>query len=587
MPLDAILLTAMLDEVKTRCVDSRIDKVQQPEKDKVILSLWGKRGNGKLLLCARPGSARVHFTKELYENPQSPPMFCMLLRKHLSGGRIYEIYQPPMERIVIFSISGRDELGGVSEKKLILELMGRYTNIIITDSDGIIIDALRRIDADMSRSRIILPGLRYELPSMAAKLNPINTDFSEVRASFEKAPGEITLVNWLLDTFSGFSPLVCRELSVRGTGQADIRVMELGDGGRAEFLSRLEEFLLEIKDGKFVPYMVSNGSVPYDYSYTEIEQYGDKLAGEKYDSFSELLEEFYTLRDSDDRLKQRAGSLIKTIKAARDRISRKVMRQREELLKAGDRERKRELGDIITANLHRMKKGDALLRAQDFYSETGEEVDIKLSPLKTPQQNAAKYYRDYNKLKTAEKYLGEQIERGEAELEYLDSVLEALGRANLNSDVSDIRLELRRTGFLREKSVRKTNDTPSRPWTFKSSDGFEIVVGKNNLQNEQLTFKTAQRYDIWLHAQKIHGCHAIIRCAGAEVPSKTLVEAATITACHSQCSDGQKVAIDYTEVRNVKRRPGGRPGMVFYTDYKTVYAMPDKTILEKRKMSKK
>lgn len=588
MPFDAILLTAVLNELNLICDQCRIDKVQQPEKDKIILSLRSRIGNRKLLICARPGSARLHFTAEAYENPQSPPMFCMLLRKHLTGARITELYQPPMERIVRIGTAGHDELGGLVEKELILELMGRYTNIIITDSDGTIIDALRRVDEDMSRSRRILPGLRYELPPVQNKADPLEADFSEIKASFEKASVETNLSKWLLDAFSGFSPLICRELAERGTGIPDARILELGDEGKMAFLTCLEKFLVEIRDGNFIPFMLRDGSVPYDFSYTEINQYAGRMTGERYNSFSELLEDFYTLRDSEDRLKQRAGALIKSLTTIRDRTARKTLRQREELLAAEDRERKRELGDIITANLHRIQKGDTLLHTQDFYSSTGRDVDIKLDPLKTPQQNAAKYYRDYNKLKTAEKYLREQIDRGEAEIEYLDSVLEAISRANLVSDISEIRLELSQTGFLKEKSGgRKIDKAPSRPLVFKSSDGFEIIVGKNNLQNEKLTFKTAQRYDIWLHAQKIHSSHTIIRCGGAAVPDKTIEEAATITACYSQCGVGQKVPVDYTAVRNVKRQPGGKPGMVFYTDYKTVYVMPDRALAERLSVSKK
>lgn len=581
MPLDSIFLTAVLDEINPLCAQSRIDKVQQPEKDKIILSIRGRNGNRKLLICARPGSARLHCSSEAYENPQSPPMFCMLLRKHLAGARITELYQPPMERIVQIGISGHDELGGLSEKKLILELMGRYTNIILTDSDGIIIDALRRVDEEMSRSRRILPGLRYELPPVQGKADPMAVDFSEIRAGFENTSVDKELSKWILDTFSGFSPLICRELAEMGTGIPDARILELSDEKKTAFLVYLEKFLVKIREGSFVPFMLRDGSVPYDFSYAEIKQYAGKMTGERYDSFSELLEDFYTLRDSEDRLKQRAGALIKSLKTIRDRTARKALRQREELLAAEDREKKRRLGDIITANLHLLKKGDTVLRAQDFYSQGEELVEIKLDPLKTPQQNAAKYYRDYNKLKTAEKFLHEQIDKCETEIEYLDSVLETISRAKLASDISEIRLELNRTGFLKEKGGKKRiKELPSRPMVFNSSDGFEIIVGKNNLQNEKLTFKTAQRYDIWLHAQKIHGSHTVIRCGGAEVPEKTIEEAAIITACHSQCSEGQKVPVDYTAVRNVKRQPDGKPGMVFYTDYKTVHVMPDRALTE-------
>lgn len=582
MPFDAVLLTAVLDELMPVCYDARIDKVQQPEKDKIILSVRSRQGNRKLLLCARSGSARLHFTQLGYENPASPPMFCMLLRKHLTGARITQMSQPSMERMVRFSLNGHDEMGESLEKFLILELMGKYSNIILADSDGIIIDALRRVDEEMSRSRRILPGLRYELPPQQSKLNPIKVDFSQIESAFNAVSDEIKLSKWLLDTFFGLSPLLCREIAERGSGKPDARILELGSDGKRDFLNYLERFIDKIRDGNFVPYMISENSIPFDFSYTEIEQYTGKMTGERFDSFSELLEEFYTLRDRDERLKQRAGSLIKSLTTTRDRIARKVERQREELLASEDRERKRELGDIITANLHLMEKGDKVLRAQDFYSPDGGYINIKLDPLKTPQQNAAKYYKDYNKLKTAEKFLREQIDKGTGEREYLDSVLEAIGRADSSSDISEIRSELTQTGFLKDnKGKKKMKESPSKPLVFMSSDGFEIIVGKNNLQNEKLTFKTAQRYDIWLHAQKIHGSHVVIRCGGVAVPDRTIEEAAILTACHSQCGEGQKVPVDYTEIRYVKRQPGGKPGMVFYTDYKTVFVLPENSIIQK------
>lgn len=580
MPLDAVFLTAVLDEINPYCNDSRIDKVQQPEKDKIILSLRGRQGNKKLLLCARPGSARLHFSQQSYENPISPPMFCMLLRKHLAGARITEIYQTPMERMVRFSLTGYDELGEGASTYLILELMGRNANIILTDSDGIIIDALRRVDEDISRSRMIQPGLRYVLPpQQQGKLRLDDIEFNVVKELFYKADAEIKITKWLLDTFLGLSPLVCRELADMGSGVPDARIFELTDEAKLRFLTALEGYMAGLKAHNFLPFMLKDNGIPYDYSYMEIRQYAGKMTGESYESFSELLEDHYTLRDREDRLKQRAGALIKSLTTVRDRAARKAENQQQELADAALRERNREIGDIITANLHQMKKGEAVLRAQDFYSLGGESVDIKLDELKTPQQNAAMYYKKYNKAKTAEKHLKEQTKKAEEDRDYLSSVLEAIGRADAASDIAEIRSELVQTGFLREsKGKKKTKEPPSRPLSFTSSDGFEILVGKNNLQNDKLTFKTAMRSDIWLHAQKIHGSHGVIRCAGADVPERTLEEAATIIAGHSQCVPGQKVPVDFTLIRHVKRQPSGKPGMVFYTEHKTVYAMPDKSL---------
>lgn len=582
MPLDAVFLTAALQELVPLATGGRIDKIQQPERDKIILSFRGAAGNRKLLLCARPGSARLHITETAYENPAKPPMFCMLLRKHLTGARINAITQPPMERIAVLELSTRNELGEWAPKRLILEMLGRYANIILTDGDGVIMDALRRVDEEMSRTRRVLPGLRYESPPGQEKANPMTVTETVLEEVFCNAPEDVRLDKWLLDTFFGLSPLICRELVEQGAGATDSRKCELDAAAQARFLESLGHFLSQIRAGHFTPCVLLEDSVPFDFSYLPITQYGSRMTISQPSCFSEAMELFYSGRDRDDRLRQRAGALIKQLTTLRDRLGRKLQNQREELASTGDRERKRELGDIITANLYRMQKGETVLQADDFYAPNGGEVQIKLDPLKTPQQNAAKYYRDYNKMKTAEKYLTEQIERADGEYEYIGSVLESIGKADAQADLGEIRRELRDAGILREsRSGKKEREVPSKLMSFMSTDGMEIVAGKNNLQNDKLTFKTAQRSDIWLHIQRVHGSHVVIHCGGEEPSVKTLEEAAAIAASFSEAGEGQKVPVDYTLVRNVKRKPGGRPGMVFYTDFHTVYVNRDNRLMER------
>ena len=547
MPLDAICLTALLDELRPQIVGARVDKVQQPQKDKILLTLRGKEQKGKLLLAAGTGSARLHLTEQSPENPQSPPMFCMLLRKHLTGARLAAIAQPPLERIVRLEFDTYNELGEPSRKALILELVGKNCNLILVDAAGIILDALRRVDEDMSRTRRILPGLRYHLPETQGKQNPLDAALADIR------PGE------LLSTFAGLSPLVCREL-------ADRTPQEILD------------FFAAIRAGAWAPYLLADETGPVDFSYTPIRRYRSIKA----ESFSALLDGFYEARDRQDRHRQQAGALLKTVKNLRDRTARKLEVQRFERRDAVHRDGLREQGDLITANLHCIQKCQKALVTPNFYDPAGGEITIPLDPLKTPQQNAAAYYKRYTKAKAAETHLAEQIAKGEQELEYLNSVLEAIERAETAGDVAQIREELVEEGVLRPgRGGKKQKPLPSKPLEFVSGTGTPIYAGKNNLQNDKLTFKSANRHDTWLHAQKIHGSHVIIATGGAEPDAQTLEEAAAIAAWYSQGRAGGRVPVDYTLVKHVKKPSGGKPGAAHYVNYKTVFVSPDEALVKR------
>jgi len=581
MAFDAIFLSAVINELSDTIVGMRIDKIQQPEKNKLIFSLRGMGQSVKLLISARSGSGRLHLTQLPYENPQSPPMFCMLMRKHVQGAKIADISQPEMERIASLELDTFDEMGEKCKKSLIIELLGRNSNIILTDGDGIIIDALRRVDEDMSRSRRILPGLKYQLPPKQEKLNPTCTSENERRSLFLQASDSLRVDKWILDTFFGLSPLICRELAARALGSTDSRIADMTQQETVKFLDTLTSFIAETSAKYFYPYMLMDGKTPYDFAYTHISQYGNRMLLTKADTFSELLDSYYSDRDKEDRLRQRAGAMIKSITVQRDRTSRKLELQKEELKAAGNRDRYRELGDIITANLHLMKKGQRRLVAANFYSDAVEEIEIELDPLKTPQQNAAKYYKSYTKAKTAEKYLKLQIEKGETDLYYLNSTLETIGKAETDRDIAEIRQELGAMGVLKgKKSGKKEKTVSSSPMRFRSSSGMEILVGKNNTQNDRLTFKTAYKNDMWLHTQKIHGSHVIIRTSGEVPDDKSIEEAAIIAALYSQGKDGQKIPVDYTLVKNVKRPPNAKPGMTVYINYNTIYVNPDSEIAD-------
>ena len=586
MPLDAVCLTALKNELADEITGLKIDKIQQPERDALLLSLRGS-STIRLLISAGSGNARLYVTESAFENPSAPPMFCMLLRKHLSGAVIREISQPSLERVVDITLSAGDALGVQCEKHLIIELIGRASNIILTDQDGLIIDCLRRVGGELSEKRQVLPGLKYRLPPTSGRRDFLETTGEEILHLLDDTPPEKTAEKWLTDHFLGLSPLVARELVHSAYGDCDRRVsaIKADDGGRALVIV-LEGLAAAIRNGAFQPVLLSDQTgKPRDFTYMSITQYGTVMKQEMVSGFSVLLERFYTQRDKAERNRQRASALTKSVKTARDRQRRKLGLQREELKTTKDRERLRQLGDLITANLHRMGKGMTALRTEDFYSEDGNTCEIRLDPLKTPQQNAAKYYKDYTKAKKAEGYLTEQIERGEQEFQYLQSVLEELARAEGERDLSEIRQELLGTGYLKkQKTGKKEKRTETQPLRFRSSTGFDIWVGKNNGQNDRLTLKTAHKSDIWLHTQKIHGSHVIISTDGTVPDDLTLHEAAVLAAWYSQARESSKVPVDYTLVKFVKKPSGARPGMVIYTDYKTLLVMPDEETVQHLKI---
>jgi predicted ribosome quality control (RQC) complex YloA/Tae2 family protein len=560
---------------------AKIDKIQQPGKNEVIISLRGMGMSRRLLVSVASGRARTHFTEMSFENPQSPPMFCMLLRKHLVGARIASITQPSMERVLDFELDVYDEMGVAGKSHLIIELIGVSANLILVSGDGRIIDCLRRVEGDMTEKRSVLPGLFYRLPPASDKKNPLLITKEELSAFWDSVFCEKTVDGWLMDTFLGFSPLVCRELSQRFFGDTTIQISSISAEERASLPKKLIEFFESIKRGEFIPFSLANAGKPFDFSCIPITQYGNKMEKQVFNSFSELLDVFYSNKEQLESAKQRTQTLTKTVKNLRDRRKRKLLNQTEELKASLGRESLRETGDIIKANLYNMKQGMAVLKASDFYSEDGAEVEIKLDARLTPQQNAAKYYKDYNKAKKAEQHLTEQIKTGEIEVEYLESVLDELSRAAGEKDVEEIRRELEKMGYISSKSSgKKVKEIRSKPLRFVSTNGFNISVGKNNTQNDELTFKIADRFDIWLHTQKIHGSHVVIFTEGRQVDDRTIEEAAMLAAFYSQGSEGQKVPVDFTQIKFVKKPSGAKPGMVIYTDYKTVFVNPDKKVVE-------
>ena len=572
MPLDAIFLSALTEELNETLPGSRIDKIQQPERDTVLLQVRSlSAGNRKLLLSASPNHPRLHYTEAKYENPAQPPMFCMLLRKHLAGGRILSLRQLPLERAVELCVESADELGELSEKRLWLELMGRNSNLILTGPDGRIIDCLRRVDFEMSEKRQVLPGLFYREPPAQGKLDFRTETVESLYDALGAVDHPLTLDRWLMDRYAGISPLIARELACLSTGRTDPDLTEQDRPALAAALARELRGLT----AEFSPTRLLLNGERKDFSFRPIRQYGDYMTQDRFPSFSALLDDFYTGRALAERMRVRTQTLHKTLSNQLARVRRKLANQEQELAATYDRERLRQLGDIVTANLHLIQRGQARLKAVDFYDPDMQEIEIPLNVTLSPQQNAAKYYKDYNKAKHAEKFLTEQLALGRTEEEYLASVLEALSRAETERDISDIRAELTEGGYLRQTDRRRQMKVPpSKPMEFRSSDGFQILVGRNNRQNDLLTTKLAYKTDLWLHVQKAHGSHVIIASAGAQVPDRTITEAAELAAWFSQARQGHNVPVDLCPVRQVKKPAGAKPGMVVYENYRTVYVDP-------------
>ena len=577
MPLDAICLQAVVEELRPQLLNLRIDKVQQPARDQVILLL---RGNKRLLLNAGANAPRIQLTETARDNPAEPPMFCMLLRKHLVGARVADITQPLLERLVRLELDITDDFGQPGKRTLVLEAMGRRSNLILLDGEGRIIDCMRRVDADMSAQRQVLPGLYYEPPASVGRL-PITEESEEgFRQKLAAANPERQLDAFLLDSYFGISPLMARELAFRTAGASDARLLELNETGRTNFWREIYQFSDAIKENKFTPIMLKKEGSPEEFACFPILQYGGLLEPERFDSFSALLDSFYEQRERQERVRQRGADLIRTATTARDRLQRKLAMQEKDYAATQDRDRLRICGDLITSNLYRMARGQSKLVCENFYDENCAETTIQLDPLLTPQQNAAKYYKRYTKAKTAEKYLREQMEFARRDAEYLESVLEEISHAETEQDFIDIRNELRDAGFLR-KQGKKEIKRAAKPRGFRTTSGFRVLVGRNNRQNDQLTCKEADHRDLWFHTQKIHGSHVILCTEGREVDDDTIVEVAKLAAYYSQARESGNVPVDYTMVKNVKKPAGARPGMVIYKTCRTVNVTPDEALVKR------
>lgn len=583
MGIDGAFLHCLRDELSEKLEDARVDKIHQPSKEELVFLMRGRTGSHKLYFSARVNSPRVHFTQVTLENPATPPMFCMLLRKRLTGARFAGIRQPGLERALYFDFDTYNELGDPVRLTLAAEIMGRYSNIILIDENGRIADAIKRVDITMSPVRPLLPGVEYALPPAQAGRLDLSTATAEqiTRAVLESTK---TPEKALLGLTQGISPLVCRETVFRAL-QGDDGANGLTD----EQATRLMQTVAAVQEyittpEKRVPYMVYRADgTPWDFSFMPITQYGLDATGRQATDFSALLDEFYAEKDAVERMRQRSHDVLRVLSNAADRLSRKLERQRQELATSEKREQKRLYADLINANLHAIPVGAAAAELINYYDENCATVTVPLDPSLSAVRNAQKYYKEYRKAKTAEEVLTKQIALGEEELGYLDTVFDALSRATTCRELDELREELAAGGYLRLQTSRRKALPPTKPWEFVSDDGFTILVGRNNVQNDKVTTRTAKGSDWWFHVKNIPGSHTVVLCDGVMPPDTTLMQAAILAATHSKASDSAQVPVDYTQIRNVKKPAGAKPGMVIYETNRTVYVTPDKALVARLK----
>ncbi len=571
MALDGAFLRHIKKELEENLLNSKVDKIYQPARDEIILSMRSREGVKKLLLSARAGSPRIHITAVSVENPKTPPMLCMLLRKRLCGARLREIRQPQLERLLFLDFEATNELGDTVMLTLAMEIMGQYSNLVFLDREGIIIDAVRRVDASMSSQRLVLPGLPYELPPQQNKLCVLEHDADEIIRAVQALP-HMPLSKALLSMVQGISPILCREWEhLTGHGR-DILVQELDE----ELLSRLRFFLKRtiqtVRDITGEPYLIiDHAKKPIDFTFEYIQQYGTGRSVKEADTFCELLDQYYARRDMLETIRQKSDDLNKLLSNTATRLLKKIYLQNEELSACADREQLRVYGDLIQANLYRIEKGAAWLEAENFYDEHLAMVKIPLDPALSASANSQRFYKKYRKAKTAEQVLQVQIKKAEEELDYVSSVMDCLSRAESVRELNEIRAELAEQGYLKTKGKKQKAEAALPPLTFTSPTGFTILVGRNNKQNDRLTLKQAAKNDIWLHAKDIPGSHTIIVTDGKEVDEATLLYAASLAASHSKAAESGKVPVDYTKVRFVSKPQGAKPGMVIYVNQKTLF----------------
>ena len=579
MALDAATLALVTAELNAKLTDAKIAKIFEPTRDELVITLRTRTETFSLLLSARSGSARVCLTQESFENPETPPSFCMLMRKHLTGGRLLGVHMEPGDRIVYFDFLCTNEMGDLVQNTLCAELMGRYSNLVLVQS-GKIIDALKRVDFEDSEIRQLLPGLAYTVPP-----KPARPDFLAVSAASIVSLAcqrELPVADALNKTVAGVGPVVCREAAWRAFGGEHLLASELTQAQRIQLMEAIDGLKEEHAAGGCPCSVLTPEGKPVEFTFFRPRQYGESYIIKEWPSFGGMLEGYYAEKDRVERLRTKSKELHKAVHNMYERAVRKQAARKEELAATEKSETLRLYGELLSANLYLAQKGMKSITVSNWYDE-GKEVTIPLDLRYSPSQNAQNYFKNYKKKQTAARMLAELLEEGEKEIAYLETVLYEVETASGEAALNEIRAELKSQGYLKYYKPRDKKAKPADFLRFTSSDGFEILVGRNNAQNDRLTLHTARGKDLWFHVQKAPGSHVVVMSRGQEIPDSTRQEAAELAVLYSsafKAGTGAKVAVDTTEVKNIWKAAGAKPGMVLYEVYTTVYITPREDLPE-------
>ncbi|MBQ7152921.1 MAG: NFACT family protein [Clostridia bacterium] len=585
MAFDSGMMAAALHEIREQVGDARIEKINQPGKDEIILSFRTQAGAKKLLISAGSNTPRICLSEVTRENPSVPPMFCTLLRKYLSGAKLTKVEQPDFERVARLEFETHDEMGYLSTRYLVAEIMGRYSNLILLDGTGAVMQALRPVDFTTSRLRQVLPGMQYEMPPSQDKTNPLNEDGPSFIKAFKDAPADMPADKWLLKTFSGFSPVLSREVVFRAAGKTD------EESGRIDGEKLAREFLAVtdlIKNGRFEPCLVLDGKGPVEYSFLPLTQYGRPCRVIAAGAGS-VLDRFYEDRDRAQLVHQRAADILQILTHAKSRLVKKMELQTAERKECARGAEYKKAADLITANIHLISHKEKTVTLTDYedWREDGTygTVTLELDERLSPAANAQKMYKKYAKCKKAEVELARQLELGQVELSYIESVLDELGRAETVTDLNEIREELFRSGYgaRMKNACSATKNSGQEYMAFRTDRGHRILCGRNNLQNEHITHKLAEKTDYWFHVKNRPGSHVVLLCGKDEPQTEEFTQAAEIAAYYSSARGGSQVPVDYTPVKNLHKVTGARPGFVIYHTNRTAYVTPDKERIEAAK----
>lgn len=589
MPFDGLVLAAVQNELENKMAGARIERIYQPHKDELILLLHRPGNRQRLVLSANAWNARVHLTDVSRENPITPPLFCMVLRKHLEGGRILHFEQAGLERVLIIRTESRDELGNPSEKHLICEIMGKHSNILLVDaSTGTIIDGIKRYSHTVSRHREVLPGRPYLAPPAQGKSNPLNLTEEEFRLICLETPLDTPLVELLQRNFEGLSTVTCRELVYRSGLPPETLLDHCGDYELRALWKALQGVMAPTARGIFTPCLLTGlKGEPVDFAALDLEH---TEWSRRHGEMNSLLDVFYTTREQLQRFNKNKKELSTLLSKELARLEKKLSIYTESLAETAGAEKLRLYGELLSANLYRLKQGNREAALENYYQEGSPLVVIPLDPQLTPSENCQAYFKKYGKAKKTRLAVGARIDQTREELDYLEGVKIALEQAGEPDELAEVRQELMEQGYLKPlppqpgakkvKKAKKERYIP-KPYAFCSSDGFMLFVGKNNKQNDYLTLKMAGEEDIWLHTREIPGAHVIIRTEGKEAPPSTLAEAAGLAAFFSKARGSKKVPVDYTLKKHVHKPRGARPGMVIYENQKTIMAVPDREAAER------